>query len=83
MVSEATIVTGKHPWDCVEDGLCTISSASAGTINGSPQDELFLGTDGDDVLKGGEGNDCMYGFLGADEISAEWRVYCTGSIGAG
>ncbi|MBW1878569.1 MAG: hypothetical protein JRJ84_09435 [Deltaproteobacteria bacterium] len=68
---EATIVTGGYRWECVGNGDCTITLTSGGATYADSLDELFLGTDGDDVLDGGDGNDCIYGFAGDDVIAGE------------
>jgi Ca2+-binding RTX toxin-like protein len=66
---EAAIVTGGKRWDCASDGKCTITNLLGGVTTRDPEDELFLGSDGDDVLSGGSGNDCLYGFDGKDTLS--------------
>lgn len=59
---KVTIVTGGRRWRCAAGQACTLSEGGE-----TGDDDLVIGTSGNDELEGDGGNDCLVG-LGGDDI---------------
>lgn len=65
MQKKVAIWTAGGRWDCTSGGVCVIRRDDDENTN---DDDLILGTPGNDELSGDSGNDCLMGFGGDDVL---------------
>jgi Ca2+-binding RTX toxin-like protein len=65
--SQAIIPDDLAPPECAGMGLTNMVSGT-GTINGTGQNDLILGTSGNETIRGRQGNDCIVAGGGDDNV---------------